>query len=732
MLIESMESQVDGRLLDDLTAMTEEDQRTIRKLFNLIHRSEIDLMRLELQNYSSAVALEILRIYLQEEAYEFRPLVHRTLVRATFGMFLDQDRELEAEDENAIFYQCWAFLDGMNSEAREILGAIIAFYMRMRILPVFEGQSELLAFQLSALIFSPEDEESQLSEDDILWVMDVWTLLFPHLWASGATFSLPMPPPIPVAGEESASVSTLRRDSSVRSVDSLTSTLTATTTTLASAYSAIVGSKSYNQHMGVEPLEGEGSYEHVLGSWPGEPPKALKNAMKGRDEAVHEVHEQHQTIEGLRLQIQELKTTIYEAYSRKKEISVGAMEDRNRDLQLWNVDLKENDSAPQVDGSARPQEIPSAIVSVPQTDPSVGDATGKSLTRSWSLGAINDGGHLPVRRAWYLPRNPQAIVSSTISDASTTTISEPLISSLNSDEDATSPLSGPLSAKQHLHQVLQATKSQPSLELKARVKHGKYERPLPLTPVQLEEQDMLLSRDTHTAVDRQKQVEDIDASDMMKQRLRSPLHVEEHRDEESDDGTQLPEMKPESQGDDCAESITGCAHGVQIIISSPSSSPSPSPPLSPQQQPARQTKEDVYMLADRHLDLLNQCMRAVEAQQEDVAGKLEGMVVRYENLVRMFVLATEYQIKLEHENEAIRGLCHEVSEENNIIFERFNDELEGIFEAVNTPSVKPEDGGCIEAKGGHDDGGDLMKQDQLHRLLHQAIQERTIAEQQTR
>lgn len=44
-------------------------------------------MRLELQNYSGAVAFEILRTYLQE-SYECRPLVHRKTVGDFFGAFL--------------------------------------------------------------------------------------------------------------------------------------------------------------------------------------------------------------------------------------------------------------------------------------------------------------------------------------------------------------------------------------------------------------------------------------------------------------------------------------------------------------------------------------------------------------------------------------------------------------------------------------------------------------------
>lgn len=44
-------------------------------------------MRLELQNYSAAVAFEILRIYLQE-SYESRPLVQRKTVGDVFGAFL--------------------------------------------------------------------------------------------------------------------------------------------------------------------------------------------------------------------------------------------------------------------------------------------------------------------------------------------------------------------------------------------------------------------------------------------------------------------------------------------------------------------------------------------------------------------------------------------------------------------------------------------------------------------
>lgn len=169
-----------------------------------------------------------------------------------------------------------------------------------------EEHSELLATKISTLVFSPEvgdDHEGHgegkaqgaqvVSDDDILWIMEVWTLLYPHLWPSEATLPPPSPTSTSITVAKSASTSRLTRDSSVRSVDSVSSTAvsTYTTTTNASTISAAITGMS---------VVGDGVYERVFATWPGEPPRALKSTMEEKDKTVHEVNFDRLTLCGRR------------------------------------------------------------------------------------------------------------------------------------------------------------------------------------------------------------------------------------------------------------------------------------------------------------------------------------------------------------------------------------------------------------------------------------------------
>lgn len=181
----------------------------------------------------------------------------------------------------------------------QVLMVLLFFLIddRMQAQLTMEEHSELLATKISTLVFSPEvgdDDEDhgedkaqgaqEVSDDDVLWIMEVWTLLYPHLWPSEAT---PPPPPPPSTSTsmtvaETESTSRLTRDSSIRSVDSdLSTTISIYTTTNTSTVSAAIAGM---------PVVGDGVYERVFANWPGEPPMVLKSTMKEKNNAVHEVN----------------------------------------------------------------------------------------------------------------------------------------------------------------------------------------------------------------------------------------------------------------------------------------------------------------------------------------------------------------------------------------------------------------------------------------------------------
>ncbi|KAF9101049.1 hypothetical protein BGX29_006031 [Mortierella sp. GBA35] len=732
-LLKSMVFVVDLRLLDDLSMA---DQRTIQKLFNLVHHSEIELMRLELQNYSSAVALAILRFYLQE-TYDHRPLVRRTSVMASFGMFLE-DQLLLQVDEQEILQRCHDFLNAMDPKSRAILGVILAFYIRVQAHPVFEEHTELLADKFSSLIFSPEKpppatmvraeainhdgyiEETgsippQMSDDDLLWIVEVLTILYSYLWPN---------------------------DSSTRSAESVSSTASITTDASTLSGCQTVGGQ---RHQSLKaPVDYQRLDKRVFATWSGEPPMVLKKAMGERDGAFNEALGRQETMERLRLQIQELRSAVSEEYNRMKaEVNCGQEWRAQGEGSADDQGLSQEKLGQQLNDLSQPTESESTMPAAPLTDTDDGgNNKDRVRKRSLSLGALFEGGYLDTR----------------------------------------------ITSARH-HPCLRTTRSQPVLGMRD-------DRLLLLTPVQREQIRMNNAICSATCQD-----EGVAVGDMLGKQL--DLHVEEYQDDEdkavqyqhSDQhgsSTTALENEIDDGGYPSATSIdTTPQQYVQTTTLLP-------PPFQPQQQ-HQQQQEDIYRIADRHLELLDRCIGAVEAQRDDVAGKLEGMVDRYEELVQVFTLATEYQMKLEYENEAIKGLYEEVTEENNVMLERFNEELEGIFETVNskavvthpvemsvdndlTPGVmvqtsekelsplpplslssprereqeeqrqsaslkgsprspplpplpteaKLSESRTITGAGNTKGGWDGSTEDQLRRLLHKAVQDRALAEQQAR
>lgn len=259
--------------------------------------------------------------------------------------------------------------------------------------------------------------------------------------------------------------------------------------------------------------------------------------------------------------------------------------------------------------SMSPRDLAKAIASVAQTDLEAGDDTDNSLRRCWSVGALGKESSQPsILRTLSLARNPHTIIISRSS--STSSLATISASRLSHDDEAT----GNLSAHGQLYQVLRATKSQPSM---GSAKKQRDERPLPLTPVQQEQ--MQLRHD----------VSDVSVG----------ADAEEDTEE---DGV---------SGDSDAETRTGVfEHPLSVETESSFENgastvfPLPPSPQQPQHASQKQRVGEMYLMAGRHLELLDECMEAVEAQREEVAGKLDGMVARYEELVRQFVLATEYQV----------------------------------------------------------------------------------------
>lgn len=269
----------------------------------------------------------------------------------------------------------------------------------------------------------------------------------------------------------------------------------------------------------------------------------------------------------------------------------------------------DNDTPRSLSDLNLPRELATAVASVEQTDLEDGDDAGKSLRRCWSLGALGKESSQPsILRALSLARNPQAIVGTRSSSSSSLATTSALL--FSHDDDEVTFKTGNFSAHRQIYQVLRATKSQPSMG--AAIKQSD-ERPLPLNPVQKEQ------------MRQGNEVLDVGVGDDAKE-----VGVTGESDSETRAGVfeQPSSVATESSFE----------NGTSTVFSAP-----PSPQLQQQVSQKERVKE-MYLMAGRHLELLDDCMETVEAQREKVAGKLDGMVARYEELVRQFVLATEYQI----------------------------------------------------------------------------------------
>jgi len=269
----------------------------------------------------------------------------------------------------------------------------------------------------------------------------------------------------------------------------------------------------------------------------------------------------------------------------------------------------DNDVTRSMSDLISPGDLAKEILSVEEIDLEAGDDTGDSLRRCWSLRALNKECTQPsVLRTLSLARNPQAIISSrSSSTGSLATISA---SRFSHDDNEVTDKAGNLSAHGQLFQVLRATKSQSSIGF---AKKQRDERPLPLTPVQQEQ--MRLRRDI------------------------------------SEVGVGADAEEGSVSGESDAETRSGGFEHPPVVATESSfengDSTDFSPPPSPQEQQhvsQRQRVKEMYLMAGRHLQLLDECIETVEAQKEEITGKFDGIVERYEELARQFVLATEYQI----------------------------------------------------------------------------------------
>ncbi|KAF9985302.1 hypothetical protein BGZ75_003174 [Mortierella antarctica] len=145
-----------------------------------------DLLKLELQNYRSAIAYEVLRIYL-EEMYAYSPLVARADVQQKFGACLHHKKVGEMSE--LILLRCQTYLDDMSSESRYILGAIISCYIRLRNSKPYRGNLDSLSLKILALVMANSSEsdcdliaESSTSKKDQVSLLDIWAQFYPALW----------------------------------------------------------------------------------------------------------------------------------------------------------------------------------------------------------------------------------------------------------------------------------------------------------------------------------------------------------------------------------------------------------------------------------------------------------------------------------------------------------------------------------------------------------------------
>ncbi|CAO3563803.1 unnamed protein product [Mortierella alpina] len=723
MLIERMETQgmLDSQLLSELTA---HDHRVVRTLYSLLSTSNSDLLKLELQNYKSAIAYEVLRIYL-EEMYAYSPLVARADVQQKFGACLHHKKVGEMSE--LILLRCQTYLDDMLPESQYILGAVISCYIRLRNSKQYRGQLDTLSLKMVALVMANSSEpdcdpsaESLASKKDQVLLLDIWAQFYPALWTDVSKS-------VTDSQHESDTASCT---SSRKSPQTLPLSTFAPTEVDTDAELSLASQSAATLHMpSVEQTTYVGQFCPQGMDIAGVP--TLKREFSGSTaRQVHFVDDDDESTQRSHRRQSSDSEDDYESSVSVPADTIAPLE--SRALSSPHTDGLEHNIASNL--ARGRDDIESLRAQIQQ----IRDNFSQEI--HW-LGA-------------------QVAQQGSLSRESSTSSSCTAIS-VSLQESETKPLST-ITEDAHLkhfdggedvdrfeEQDPPQPRNPQGMSTDNTEKHctGKddcgaglisnkgYQFPMPLMVEEYCEDDCGVRLERECDVEHADDYPSVmDAVNISAALSEADLDVDSNR--HAKDVLGVKERLAYLPADPAQMAFSGrrSRHMVDYV---------------------RHLRGQITAITERNLDMLDRCLASVQESQSEIGSQWEMMASQQEHLKEQLNDAMEYQIRLEYENEAIRDLYDEVTEENNIIFERFNEELEHIFEAVNTPGEDtiatdasktlehdgrdqgPSEGSCFSTdtmihESHFCEESDRPSDSQLRRLLQKAVQDRSLAEQQAR
>ncbi|KAF9563419.1 hypothetical protein EC968_004851 [Mortierella alpina] len=682
-------------------------------------KKDSDLLKLELQNYRSAIAYEVLRTYL-EEMYAYSPLVARADVQQKFGACLHHKKVGEMSE--LILLRCQTYLDDMNLESQYILGAVISCYIRLRNSRQYRGHLDALSLKILALVMANSSEsdcdpspESLTSKKDQVMLLDIWAQFYPALWSDDSQHESDA-----TSGTSSRKSPQMLPLSSYSSIDAETdTTFTFASQSTATRHTASIQQTTYAGQFCPQGMDA-----------------ATAPALKGdsSDLATRQVHFVDNDDESIQKNHHRQSSDSEDGYdssvSSVPADDVAPMESRT--LSSPHTEGMEHDIAFSLTrGRHDIENIRSQIQQIR-------DKFSQEI--HW-LGA-------QVAQQGILSRESSTSSSCTAISVSLQESETKFLSTITEDADFKTLHNGENidkfdeldSSKPRNPQGLPTT--HPGTGGYEEDGHGEdpiskkgYGFPAPLMveeyceddcEVKLADEPDVVHMDDYPIV--------TDAVNISAALSEADLDVDLNRHSKDAHGEKEKLVHVPTDSTQAPFSGRRSRHMADYV---------------------RHLRAQITAITERNLDMLDRCLAPVQESQNEIGVQWEMMASQQEHLKEQLNDSMEYQIRLEYENEAIKDLYDEVTEENNIIFERFNEELENIFEAVNTPR---EDSILTDAATGlrHDcrDQGsseknqllteamalenhpcadkDHASDSQLRRLLQKAVQDRSLAEQQAR
>ncbi|KAF9101191.1 hypothetical protein BGX27_011583 [Mortierella sp. AM989] len=755
-------SSVDSQLLSDLTA---NEQRIVKQLYGLVNSSDIEVLRLEILNYSCSIAFELLRVYL-EEGYEHGPL-RMADVRAKMGDCLVYQRDNQLQE--LVILRAQEFLNEMPQDTRVILGLIVSCYYRVLGYSMYEGYPVELAIKFCFLMGLRNNEPatrqnssstsgSQVSNDDEnrddenrddenrdgssdhgsavprlsfeeeqFLLMEIWIQYYSALWPElnlnigpcqnqgEALQFLSSGSSTPISSSPSISrTSSLSRSDTLCSLDGASTSSSGLIRKVASMpldgfstsmLGALDDKKVLSKHENNESIVKMLSHSMSMSNMDTKAYIGGAGIISGVDDCV-QAHVHLGNIQGPQENPPTFKQTKESKLSNSSEFTEKTLHTQKNIKSLRSVieTLRGNiiDEQSWTDGQLRSL----AAACSAEEDDSISKiddvaSEGNLPIRSRSLGSL---------RTVYEKDRTHVGLESSEANGDRYSLQQRELSNRN-----TRPTPGNPSLTIPTRDIEQELRDKTGS--KSPVRTG--ERPLPLTPL---EKLMLPSNGYHSEMQREqallntrwytssvnqalKDSKDLTCRsteglssrdiDLLATRMYKNDNIyQDQLDHQSGDNNYP------CHPDNNTSIRRHFASQFDLSGSRSQEEFSNTPELERHCESATATtllSQRVWHLqvqtsvnAEKNINMLDQCVGITERVEQEIAAQWEFMQRQYKDLANQLEISKAYQAKLEQENREIKDLYDEATEENNVMFEHFNEELENIFEAVNAGTITKE------------------------------------------